>query len=195
ARFDFPGKSLVTTAVMTPLVLPPVVTGFLLLSLLGRNGWLGGTLDAFGVSVPFTLLGATAAALVVGFPLYMMSARSAFEAVDRRYAEVAWTLGDKPAGSFWRVSLPMALPGVLAGAVLAFARALGEFGATIVLAGNIEGQTRTIPLAVYTALETPDGGRVAWLLVGASVGIAALALLGFESLSRAQRRRTGDSRS
>lgn len=189
ARHDFPGKTVVSTLVLAPLVMPPVVTGFLLLTLLGRQGPLGSLLASLGIAVPFTLLGATIAALIVGLPLYVLAARGAFEAVDPLYEELSWTLGAPPRQTFLRVSLPLALPGIAAGAVLAFARALGEFGATVVLAGNVEGSTRTIALAVYTLLETPEGRETTWILVGSSVVLSLLALAGFEALNRRQRRR------
>ncbi len=192
ARHDFLGKSFVSMVVMAPLVVPPVVTGFLLLSVLGRESAIGGVLDAMGLPIPFTLLGATLAALVVGFPLYVMAIRSVFETVDRRFEEVSWTLGVPKAPTFRRISLPLALPGIAAGAVLAFARALGEFGATVVLAGNMEGETRTIALAVYSLLESPSGQGATWILVIASVMLSLMALLGFEGLTRWQRRRMED---
>ena len=192
ARRDFLGKSFVSMIVMAPLVVPPVVTGFLLLSVLGRESVLGGWLAAVGLPIPFTLLGATLAALVVGFPLYVMAIRAVFDTVDRRFEEVSWTLGVPKAPTFRRISLPLALPGIAAGAVLAFARALGEFGATVVLAGNMEGETRTIALAVYSLLESPSGQGATWTLVIASVMLSLLALLGFEGLSRWQRRRMED---
>jgi molybdate transport system permease protein len=189
ARRDFTGKTLVSTVTLTPLVVPPVVTGFLLLSLLGSGSPVGRWLAATGLPVPFTLLGAIVAALVVGFPLYVLSVRNAFESVDPKYEELSWTLGVPPRRTFLRVSLPLALPGIAAGALLAFARALGEFGATVVLAGNVEGSTRTIALAVYSLLETPGGDRVTWILVGASVALSLAALIGFEALARRQRRK------
>ncbi len=192
ARRDFLGKSFVSMIVMAPLVVPPVVTGFLLLSLLGRESALGGLLAAMGLPIPFTLLGATLAALVVGFPLYVMAIRAVFDTVDRRFEEVSWTLGVPKAPTFRRISLPLALPGIAAGAVLAFARSLGEFGATVVLAGNMEGETRTIALAVYSLLESPSGQGATWILVIASVMLSLGALLGFEGLSRWQRRRMED---
>ena len=192
ARHDFLGKTFVSMLFMAPLVIPPVVTGFLLLSVLGRQSALGGLLDAMGLPVPFTVLGAIVAALVVGFPLYIMAIRGAFETVDRRFEEVSWTLGVPKAPTFRRISLPLALPGIAAGSVLAFARALGEFGATVVLAGNLEGETRTIALAVYSLLESPSGRGATWTLVAASVILSLVALLGFESLSRWQRRRLED---
>jgi len=192
ARREFPGKTVLSTLVMAPLVMPPVVTGFLLLRAFGANTTLGSALAAMGLSVPFSLVGAALAAFVVGMPLYVISIRGAFEAVDAYYEELSWTLGSPPRRTFFRVSLPLALPGIAAGAVLAFARALGEFGATVVLAGNIEGSTRTIALAVYTLLESPSGQGTVWTLVGASVAISLLALLGFEYLSRQQKRRLED---
>lgn len=188
ARRDFFGKSVLATVALVPLVLPPVVTGFLLLSLLGSQGPLGRWLDGLGVTIPFTLLGATLAALTVGLPLYVVSVRNAFQVVDPSYEEVSWTLGRRPWPTFLRVTFPLAVPGIAAGAVLAFARALGEFGATVVLAGNVEGSTRTIALAVYTLLESPQGRGAVWVLVGASVFLSLLALLGYEALSRRQRR-------
>ena len=194
ARRDFVGKSFVSMIVMAPLVVPPVVTGFLLLSVLGRESALGGLLAAVGLQIPFTLLGATLAALVVGFPLYVMAIRAVFDTVDRRFEEVSWTLGVPKAPTFRRISLPLALPGIAAGAVLAFARALGEFGATVVLAGNMEGETRTIALAVYSLLESPSGQGATWTLVIASVMLSLGALLGFERLSRWQRGRMEDHR-
>ena len=189
ARRQFPGKGLLTAFLLTPLVIPPVVTGFLLLTLLGNAGWLGGALSALGLSIPFTFLAAVIAAAVVGFPLFVIAVRNAFETVDPQLEAMSWTLGEKPRSTFWRISLPLALPGIAAGAVLSFARALGEFGATVVLAGNLEGETRTIALAVYTLLESPSGREAIWVLVGASVAVSVLALAGFEALSRRQRER------
>jgi molybdate transport system permease protein len=194
ARKDFFGKSLIATVILVPLVLPPVVTGFILLSLLGTQAPIGGWLARLGLPIPFTLLGAILAALTVGLPLYVVSVRNAFQTVDTSYEEIAWTLGRRPWPTFLRVSFPLALPGIAAGAVLAFARALGEFGATVVLAGNVEGNTRTIALAVYTLLESPQGRGAIWVLVGASVVLSLLALLGFEALSRHQRKQVGGRR-
>ncbi|MFW5925183.1 MAG: molybdate ABC transporter permease subunit [Myxococcota bacterium] len=183
ARRPFPGRTLLAAILMAPLVLPPVVTGLLLLALFARGGPLG------PLGVPFSFAGAVVAAFVVGLPLYVMAARNAFEAVDPRYEEVSWTLGMRPWRTFVRVTLPLALPGVAAGAVLTFARALGEFGATAVLAGNIEGQTRTISLAVYGLLESPDGRDASHVLVWASIGIGFAAMAGYELFVRWQRRR------
>jgi molybdate transport system permease protein len=189
ARRRFPGKALASAVVLAPLVLPPVVTGLLLLRAFGRSSPLGAALADVGLPVPFTLLGAVLAALVVGFPLYVTTVRSAFEAVDPRYEEVSRSLGVRPAATFRRVTLPLAAPGIVAGVVLAFARGLGEFGATAVIAGNIEGRTRTIALAVYALLDAPgEDGRVTTLVL-ASVGLSLAALVGFEALNRWQRRR------
>lgn len=188
ARKRFPGKAIVSTVVYAPLVLPPVITGFLLLKLLGCRGPVGAWLAEHGLSVPFTFAGAVVASVVVGLPLFVAVARSAIEAVDRRHDELAWTLGLSPLRTFFRVTLPLAAPGILAGAVLAFARALGEFGATIVLAGNIEGETRTIPMAVYASLESPTGEAEAWRLVGVSLLLCVVAMVGYELLVRRHRR-------
>lgn len=192
ARHDFRGKVVVSTVVLAPLVIPPVVTGFLLLSVFGSQSWIGAALEGVGLQVPFSVVGAAVAALIVGIPLYVLSVRGAFEAIDPQYEELSWTLGHPPRRTFLRISLPLALPGIAAGAILAFARALGEFGATVVLAGNVEGSTRTIALAVYTLLESPSGRGATWTLVGASVGLSLLALVGYEALTRRQRARLND---
>lgn len=188
ARRAFRGKAVVTTLVYAPLVLPPVVTGFLLLRLLGRRGPVGAWLAAHGIQVPFTLAGAVVASAVVGLPLFVAVVRAAFEAVDRRHDEVAATLGLSPWATFRRVTLPLAAPGVAAGAMLAFARALGEFGATIVLAGNVEGETQTLALAVYALLDAPTGEARAGAYVLASLGLALASMLAYELLVRRHRR-------
>lgn len=189
ARWRFRGKSFVSAVMLAPLVLPPVVTGLVLLRAFGRASLVGGWLASLGWPVTFSLTGAVLAASVVGFPLYVIAIRSAFEAVDRRLEEVSWTLGVPPPQTFRRVTLPLALPGIAAGMVLAFARGLGEFGATAVIAGNMEGRTRTIALAVYTLLDAPDGDAALRILLLGSVGLSLCALLGFEALTRWQRRR------
>ena len=189
ARRHFPGKWLLSSLVMVPLVLPPVVTGFLLLDLLGPNAGLGGWLAGLGVRVAFAPLGAVVAAATVSMPLYVLSMRTAFDAVDARYEGVSHTLGVNRWSTFRRITLPLALPGFAAGAVLTFARALGEFGATVVLAGNIEGETRTLALAIYTLLESPGGMEAARLLTWLSVGLSLAALVGYEAFTRWQRGR------
>ena len=189
ARWRFRGKAALTALVTAPLVLPPVITGLLLLRLFGRSSPLGAALVDLGVPVVFAWFGAVLAAAVVGFPLYVLTMRSAFEAVDRRYEEVSLTLGAPPAVTWWRVTRPLALPGIAAATVLAFARALGEFGATAVIAGNIEGRTRTIALAVYALLDAPDGDAAGRPLVAASVLLSLGALAAYEFLVRRQRAR------
>lgn len=177
------------TLLLSPMVLPPVVTGLLLLDVVGRRTLLGGWLAARGLPLSFSFAAAVLAALTVGLPLYVWTARAAFQAVDRRYEEVSLTLGVSPGRTFLRVTLPLALPGLAAGMVLAFARGLGEFGATAVLAGNLEGETRTLALAIYSLLEVPDGEAAMRPLLLASVGLSLLALTGYELLLRWQRRR------
>lgn len=189
ARAEFRGKTLLSAVVLAPLVLPPVVTGLLMLRLLGRSSPVGRWLESIGWPLTFSLTGAILAASVVGFPLYVITIRSAFEAVDRRLEEVSLTLGAPPATTWRRITLPLALPGLAAGMVLAFARGLGEFGATAVIAGNMEGRTRTIALAVYTLLDSPGNEAPMRVLLGASVVLSVMALLGFEALTRRQRRR------
>lgn len=188
ARKRFIGHGFLSAVVLVPMVLPPVVSGLLLLEIVGRNTVLGGAMASIGLPLSFSFAGAVLAALIVGLPLYVWSARAAFTAVDPRLEELAATLGAPPKAQLWRVTLPLALPGLAAGAVLAFARGLGEFGATAVLAGNIEGETRTISLAVYQLLEDPSASGVG-LLVGASVLLSLGALLAFEALNRWQQKR------
>ncbi|UUO09135.1 molybdate ABC transporter permease subunit [Blastopirellula sp. J2-11] len=185
ARKRFPGKIVLETVINLPLVMPPVVTGYLLLVTFGRRGPIGSWLeDWFGVQLVFDWKGAALAAAVVAFPLLVRSIRSAIAGVDIRLEEAARTLGAGPLDLFWSVTLPLARRGVIAGAVLAFARALGEFGATIMIAGNIAGETRTIPLMIYSELETPGGDRNIMMLILASILISTVALLVSEYLER-----------
>ncbi len=188
SRKRFRGRSVLLIFIMAPMVMPPVVTGYILLELFRPGAPLGSILSSLGLSVPFTFAGAVMAASVVGFPLFALSARSAFDTVDRRLENVAMSMGITPSEVFRRVTLPLALPGIGAGALLAFARAMGEFGATAVLAGNVEGNTRTIPLAIYTILESPDDSGLS-VLLWASLVISFLALLGYERLIRSSGRR------
>jgi molybdate transport system permease protein len=189
ARGRFRGRAILSAAVLTPMVLPPVVTGLLLLDVFGRTTPVGGWFASVGMPLSFSFAAAVLAALVVGLPLYVWSARAAFAAVDPRLEEVSLTLGQPPRRTFWRVTLPLALPGLAGGAVLAFARGLGEFGATAILAGNVEGETQTIALAVYSLLEMPDGQSATRPLVAASVALSLGALVAYEGLVRWQRRR------
>lgn len=190
ARRDFPGKTLLDGLVHAPLVLPPVAVGYLLLVLLGRNGVLGAWLyDALGVTLVFDWKGAAVASAVMAFPLMVRAIRLALELVDRRIETAARTLG---AGR-WRVAstitLPLALPGILTGMLLAFARSLGEFGATITFVSNIAGETRTLPLALYTLVQTPGGDEGAARLVIISLVLALAALALSEFIARGVRAR------
>lgn len=189
ARKNFRGKSLLNLILFLPLSLPPVVTGLVLLKFLGRNSFIGSYFSSLGFPLTFSLTGAVIASFVVGFPLYVMMIRSAFEATDVRYEEVAKTLGLTPIKIFLKISLPLALPGILAGSVIAFARAMGEFGATSILAGNIEGETRTISLALYALLEAPDGLDLGQKLIVASIIISLLSLISYELLLKWHRTR------
>lgn len=189
ARREFVGKTLISLLLFVPLVLPPVVVGFVLLALFGRNGILFGVVDALGIEIAFHRFGAVVAAAVVGFPLLVLMSRLAIEAVDRRYAELAQTLGCTAWGAFRRITLPLAAPGLAAGCVLAFARALGEFGATAVLASDIPGETRTLALAIFALYEEPGRDGEARTLVWISLGVCAIALLLYEWLNRIQKRR------
>ena len=184
---EFPGKAIVETALLLPLVLPPVVTGFALLVLLGRRGPLGAALDAIGVPVVFTWRACVAASAVMAFPLAYRACRTAFEAVDPRLPAAARTLGASRADAFVSVTLPLARNGLVAAAVLAFARSVGEFGATIVLAGNVEGETRTLPIAVYSEIQAHGTGGT-WRLAALCVVLAAGALAASEFLARRARR-------
>ena len=177
ARVRFPGRTVVDAIVHLPLVVPPVVVGYALLVLLGRRGPIGGWLyDVFGVSIAFTWKGAAIAAAVMAFPLMVRAMRLSLEAVDRRLEAAARTLGASPARVFATVTLPLMAPGILAGTILAFARALGEFGATITFVSNIPGETQTMPLALYTLVQTPDGevGAARLAIIAALLAIAAL---------------------
>jgi molybdate transport system permease protein len=195
ARKRFWGKSVVETAINLPLVLPPVVTGYLLLVVLGRRGWLGRWLQSwFGLEFVFDWKGAAAASAVMAFPLMVRPIRLAFANIDPRLETASRTLGAARLATLARVTLPLARPGIIAGCVLAFARSLGEFGATIMIAGNIPGQTRTIPLHVYTLLESPGGIEEAHTLVVVSILIAATAMFAGEVFERRSLRyRTSDA--
>ncbi|MFW5732770.1 MAG: molybdate ABC transporter permease subunit [Planctomycetota bacterium] len=195
ARKQFPGKALLDALVHAPLVMPPVVTGYLLLMVFGAGGPVGRWMDnALGISPAFTWMAAVLASAVVSFPLLVRSVRVAVELVDHRLEQAGATLGASPWVVLRRVTLPLALPGVLAGLVLAFARSMGEFGATATFAGNIPGQTRTLPLAIFTATQAPGGDEVAMTLAGVSVLISVLALVASELVTRRLRARLETAR-
>jgi molybdate transport system permease protein len=177
ARRRFRGKALVDLVVTLPLVLPPTVTGYYLIVLLGRRGWLGAPLHATtGWTITFTWWAAVVAATVMALPLLVRTARAAIESVDRDLERAAWTLGRPEWRTALEVTLPLARNGILAGLVLAFARALGEFGATLMLAGNIPGRTATVPLTIYTAVQTGEDAT-AWALVGVLTALSCLVLI------------------
>jgi molybdate transport system permease protein len=178
ARVDFPGRSLVRALVIVPLVLPPVVGGVALLSAFGRRGLVGGPLyDATGISIPFTTFAVVVAHAFVALPFFVLSVEGALRAADREYDVVAATLGASRWTTFRRVGLPLAGPGLLAGLVLGWARALGEFGATITFAGNYPGTTRTMPSAIYVALQSDQDAALVLSVILMVVSVAILALL------------------
>ncbi|GAB6263971.1 molybdate ABC transporter permease subunit [Photobacterium sp. R1] len=192
ARGRFLGKSLLDGLVHLPLVLPPVVVGYLLLVVMGRQGVVGAYLyDWLGISFGFSWRGAVLAVSVVAFPLLVRSIRLALESVDPKLEQAARTLGAGPAKVFLTITLPLMLPGILTGTVLAFARALGEFGATITFVSNIPGETQTLPLAMFSFIETPGAETQAGRLCVIAIVIALLSLVVSEWLARIARRRLG----
>ncbi|ROU00118.1 molybdate ABC transporter permease subunit [Histidinibacterium lentulum] len=191
ARCSFPGKQLLNGLVHLPLILPPVVTGYLLLLTFGTRGPVGGLLADLGIVFAFRWTGAALAAGVMAFPLMVRAIRLSIEAVDVKLEQASATLGAPPVWVFLTVTLPMALPGIVAGTILAFAKAMGEFGATITFVSNIPGQTRTIPSAIYAFLQVPGGEGSAMKLVVVSVVIAMGALLLSEVIARRVAARVG----
>ncbi len=185
ARGRFWGKSLLNGIVHLPLILPPVVTGFILLILFGRRGPIGSVLaEWFGIVLSFRWTGAALACGVMGFPLMVRSIRLSIEAVDRKLEEAAGTLGASPAWVFLTVTLPLILPGVIAGMILAFAKAMGEFGATITFVSNIPGETQTLSAAIYTFTQVPGGDAGAMRLTVVAIAISMVALLASEILAQ-----------
>jgi molybdate transport system permease protein len=183
ARYHWPGKSVVETLIMLPLVMPPVATGLLLLKLLGRRGKLGQLLDSAGIEIVFTWRAVVAAMMVMSFPLLVRGCRVAFEEINVRLEQVARTLGASNTRVFFTISLPLARRGIIGGLVLAFARAIGEFGATILVAGNIPGRTQTIAIAIYDRVQLGHDAD-AYRLLGVSVLIAFVALWVSETFLR-----------
>lgn len=184
ARGDFWGKQALNGLVHLPLILPPVVTGYVLLLTFGRKGFVGQYLDMIGIVLAFKWTGAVLAAAVMAFPLMVRAIRLSIEAVDQRLEEAASTLGAAPLRVFVTVTLPLILPGILAGAILAFAKAMGEFGATITFVANIPGQTQTLPSAIYSVLQVPNGDAAALRLVWVAIAVALSALVMSEVLAR-----------
>jgi len=185
ARVSFPGKVLVDGLIHLPLVLPPVVVGYGLLVGLGRRGPIGSRLfDWFGITLSFNWKGAALASAVIAFPLLVRAIRLSIEAVDPKLEQAARTLGAGPFRTFFRITLPLMMPGLIAGIVLSFARSLSEFGATITFVSSIPGETRTLPLALYALTQTPDGEAQAFRLCVISVLLALAALVGSEILSK-----------
>ena len=185
ARWRFPGKTLLDGVIHLPLVLPPVVTGYMLLVLFGRRGVLGQFLaDQLGIVFSFRWTGAALACGVMGFPLMVRAIRLSIEAIDRRLEDAAGTLGASALWTFALVTLPLALPGVLVGAILCFAKALGEFGATITFVSNIPGETQTISAAIFTYTQVPGGDANAWRLTAVAIVIALAALVVSELVAR-----------
>jgi molybdate transport system permease protein len=194
ARYEFWGKQALNGLVHLPLILPPVVTGYILLLTFGRKGFVGSLLDQYlGIVLAFRWTGAALAAAVMAFPLMVRAIRLAIEAVDPKLEQAASTLGASRPWVFVTVTLPLILPGVIAGAILAFAKAMGEFGATITFVSNIPGQTQTLPSAIYSFLQVPGGDSQAARLVLIAVAIALLALFLSEWVGRAVARRISGS--
>jgi molybdate transport system permease protein len=192
ARKRFPGRALVDAVVHLPLVLPPVVIGYFLLVLFGTQGPIGGWLnEVFGLRLIFTRWGAALAAAVMSFPLMVRAIRLALEAVDRGLEDAARTLGASRLDVFFSVTLPLMLPGILSGGIVAFAAALGDFGATITFVGNVQGETQTLSLAIYSLTQTPDGDAAALRLVLISLVLALAALVVSEMLAQRVRRYIG----
>ncbi len=190
ARREFWGKSILDALVHLPLILPPVVTGYLLLVWFGRRGPAGQFLyEYFGIVLSFRWTGAVLACAVMGFPLMVRAIRLSIEAVDRKLEDAAGTLGANPAWVFATVTLPLCLPGILAGMILCFAKAMGEFGATITFVSNIPGETQTLPSAIYTFTQVPGGDAGAMRLTLISIGLSVAALFASEALARAVNRR------
>ena len=188
ARWRFPGQSLVNGLINLPLVLPPVVTGYVLLLAFGRRGLFGEALASIGIVLSFRWTGAALACAVMGFPLMVRAMRLSFEAIDPRLVAAAGTLG---AGAAWRfalITLPLALPGLVTGALLAFARALGEFGATVTFVSNIPGETQTIASAIYTDVQNPDGDAGALRLTLVAVAISLVAVVASDLIGRGAER-------
>jgi molybdate transport system permease protein len=193
ARWRFPGKTILNGVVHLPLVLPPVVTGFILLIMLGQKGVIGSYLAKVGIIFSFRWTGAVVACAVMGFPLMVRAMRLSFESIDRRLELASGTLGANRIWTFFLVTLPLATPGIVVGAILAFAKALGEFGATITFVSNIPGETQTISAAIYTYTQVPGGDESAFRLTIVAVVIALAALMASEIVQWRAEKRLGSA--
>ncbi|WP_180178171.1 molybdate ABC transporter permease subunit [Acinetobacter sp. YH01005] len=193
ARYDFHLKFIVEALLQMPMVLPPVVLGYLLLILFGSNGWIGQMLNAWGIQLAFNWKGAVLASMIVAFPLIVQPIRLSFQMINQQLEQVAGSLGAHPLRVFASISLPLALPGILIGSILGFSRSLGEFGATITFVGNIPEETRTIPIAIYSLIQQPNGEEAAMRLVILSLLAAFGALIAnYYILQRYQRKLGAD---
>ena len=177
ARYEFRLKFLLEAILQMPMVLPPVVLGYLLLVLFGQQGWIGRYLNELGIQVVFNWKGAVLASMIVAFPLMVQPIRLSFQLINQQLEQVAATLGASPIRVFCTISLPLAIPGIIIGSILCFSRSLGEFGATITFVGNIPDETRTIPIAIYSFLQQPNGEEMAMRLVALSMLLAFSALI------------------
>lgn len=192
ARYEFRLKFIVEALLQLPMVLPPVVLGYLLLVLFGNKGWIGKYLHQMGLELAFNWKGAVLASMIVAFPLMVQPIRLSFQLMNQQLEQIAGSLGASPRRVFLSISLPLALPGVLIGSILCFSRSLGEFGATITFVGNIPDETRTIPIAIYSFLQQPDGEVMAMRLVTLSLVLAFSALIvNYFILQKYQKRLTG----
>ncbi len=177
ARYEFRLKFLAEAILQLPMVLPPVVLGYLLLMLFGNKGWIGQYLSQIGIELAFNWKGAVLASMIVAFPLMVQPIRLSFQLINQQFEQIAGSLGASPFKVFLSISLPLALPGIMIGSILCFSRSLGEFGATITFVGNIPDETRTIPIAIYSFLQQPDGEQMAMRLVALSLVLAFGALI------------------
>ncbi|MHA3892135.1 molybdate ABC transporter permease subunit [Acinetobacter sp. GXMZU3951] len=191
ARYEFRFKYVLEALLQMPMVLPPVVLGYLLLLLFGQQGWIGRSLNELGIQVAFNWKGAVLASMIVAFPLMVQPIRLSFQLINQQLEQVAATLGASPIWAFWSVSLPLAIPGIIIGSILCFSRSLGEFGATITFVGNIPDETRTIPIAIYSFLQQPNGEDMAMRLVGLSMLLAFAALIANHMILQKYQKRLG----
>lgn len=192
ARYEFRLKFIVEAFLQLPMVLPPVVLGYLLLVLFGNNGWIGKYLHQMGIQLAFNWKGAVLASMIVAFPLMVQPIRLSFQLMNQQLEQIAGSLGASPSQIFLSINLPLALPGILIGSILCFSRSLGEFGATITFVGNIPDETRTIPIAIYSFLQQPDGDVMAMRLVTLSLILAFSALIvNYFILQKYQKKLTG----